>query len=296
MNSSDMNVDHHSLTFSQRYGHEPAPSPLALGQISKEARIRLWDLLYQHVERPRNVMSEYIFPVLHRKFLGRPADDFGIFFDQNKLGYSSNVASYISENYRQLFLDNSPFNKVFDVLEMVMRHPKCPKSFIKGVAEIFEECQMAYVVDINQPPTIMPAATKEEGAAIVGAMNELRDAGLGGAEAHLRNAGSCINQRDWAGSVRESINAVESVARLLDKNKSNKLATALESLDSKHSIHPALKEGFKKLYGYTSEEQGVRHALLDSKESAVGQDEAVFMLGACASFVSYLLHKYQASK
>ena len=294
-----MNVDHHSLTFSQRHRYEPVPASLVLEEISNKARIRLWDLLYQQMDRHWNVMSKYIFPELHRDFLGRPADDFGVYgvyLGQVPLGRSYDVPSYINENYRQLFLDQSPFNKVFDVLEIIMRHPKCPKSFIEGVAEIFVECQMAYVVDVNQPPTIMPAATKEEGETIVNAMRKLRDVGLGGAETHLRNAGACINQRDWAGSVRESINAVESVARRLDKNKSNTLDAALKSLDSKHSIHPALKDGFIKLYGYTSDEQGVRHALLGGEKSAVGQDEAVFMLGACASFVSYLLHKGEAIK
>lgn len=291
---SSNNIEQRPLTFSQRYGYEPIPAPLELRQISKDVRIRLWDLLCQHMDRHWNVMSEYIFPVLHRDFLRRPMDEFGFYSGSKLIPHPGQTASYINENYRQLFLDYSPFNKVFDVLEIVMRHPKCPKSFIEGVAEIFKDCQMAYVVDTDQPTTIMPAATKEEGEAIVNAMRKLRDVGLDGAETHLRNAGACINQRDWAGSVRESINAVESVARRLDKNKSNTLATALKALDNKDSIHPALKDGFIKLYGYTSSEQGVRHALLDSEKSAVGQDEAVFMLGACASFVSYLLHKGQS--
>ena len=55
--------------------------------------------------------------------------------------------------------------------------------------------------------------------------------------------------------------------------------------------HPALHQGLEKLYGYTSDEQGVRHSLLDQGQSNVGQDEAVFMLGACASFASYLWRK-----
>lgn len=33
-------------------------------------------------------------------------------------------------------------------------------------------------------------------------------------------------------------------------------------------------------------------ALLDHKHSSVGRDEAVFMLGACASFASYLWRKH----
>lgn len=291
-----MNVDHHSLTFSQRYGYEPVPAPLALEEISDEARIRLWDLLCKHVDRHWNVMSKYIFPVLHRDFLRRPIDEFGFYSGSKLVPHLGQTASYINDNYRPFFLKSGSFSHIFDVLEIVMRHPKCPESFIEGVAEIFVECQMAYVVDVDQPPTIMPAATKEEGEAIVNAMIKLRDVGLDGAETHLRNAGTYINQRDWAGSVRESINAVESVARRIDKNKSNTLAAALKSLDSKHTIHTALKDVFIKLYGYASDEQGVRHALLDGEKSAVGQDEAVFMLGACASFVSYLLHKSQTIK
>lgn len=285
-----MNVGHHSLTFSQRNGYEPVPAPLALEEISDKARRKLWDLLCVNVGRSVGeellIFSPWgdILLTLHSDFRDMPIDTYSPYFH------------LFQEEYEWIFLSGATFNSIFDLLEMVMRHPKCPKSFIEGVAEIFEECQMAYVVDTNQPPTIIPAATKEEGEAIVNAMIKLRDVGLDGAETHLRNAGACINKCDWAGSVRESINAVESVARRLDKNKSNTLAAALKSLDSKHSIHHALKDGFIKLYGYTSSEQGVRHALLDSEKSAVGQDEAVFMLGACASFVSYLLHKEQAIK
>ena len=36
----------------------------------------------------------------------------------------------------------------------------------------------------------------------------------------------------------------------------------------------------------------VRHALADRGDTRVGQDEAVFMLGACASFASYLWRKH----
>ena len=61
-------------------------------------------------------------------------------------------------------------------------------------------------------------------------------------------------------------------------------------------LHPALKDAFSKLYGYTSNEQGVRHALLDRTDAQAGQDEAVFMLGACASFASYLWRKHVAGE
>ena len=138
----------------------------------------------------------------------------------------------------------------------------------------------------------IPAVTPEEGGAVVEALQTLRKAGLGGAASHLRNASECINARDWAGSIRESIHAVESVARQLDPDASKTLGPALASIEKRGMLHPALKDAFNKLYGYTSDEQGVRHALLDRPDHNVGMDEALFMLSACGSFASYLWRKH----
>ena len=120
----------------------------------------------------------------------------------------------------------------------------------------------------------------------------LSNAGLVGAVSHLRKASECIGQGDYPGAVRESIHAVESTARQIDPN-AKALEPALRSLEKAKALHPALKQAFSKLYGYTSDEQGIRHALIDNPQPNVGQDEAVFMLGACASFSSYLARKYQ---
>jgi hypothetical protein len=54
-------------------------------------------------------------------------------------------------------------------------------------------------------------------------------------------------------------------------------------------LHGGLKKAFCVLYGYASDEEGVRHALVLEKEAQVDEADALFMLGACASFVSYLI-------
>ena len=165
------------------------------------------------------------------------------------------------------------------ILKVQSRHDPRPLAFSQ--AQGYEE---------------IPAVTPEEGGAVVEALQTLGKAGLGGAASHLRNASECINARDWAGSVRESIHAVESVARQLDPAASRTLQPALTSLERSGTLHPALKEAFNKLYGYTSDEQGVRHALLDRPDHNVGMDEALFMLSACASFASYLWRKHTAGE
>ena len=285
-------LDPRNLTFSQAQGYEQLPGPLALEELSDEARIQLWDLLvdsawYRHSTIDSvgyGSMSrawELLFQTLHSDFLVLPLDEY--------VGTTNDLVG----TYRPSILHELPFNKVFDLFQMIMRHQYCPPTFTLSVAEIFEHCRLAYVVDTEWPPTILPAATRQEGEAIVGALKELRDAGLQPAEAHLRKAAERISEGDWAGAVRESIHAVESVARHLDPEASKTLGPALTSLEKTGTLHPALKEAFSRLYGYTSDEEGIRHALIDNATSPAGQDEAVFMLGACASFASYLWRRHR---
>ena len=289
--TGDQESDPRNLTFSQAQGYEPIPAPLALGELSKEARIKLWDLLIIVAWRPSPgipvsywTTDDYwkeVFLMLHREFLMRPRDEF------------SDRASVLVGIYKPAILGGLPFSNVFDLFQMMMRHENCPTYFIDAVATVFRQCRLAYVVDVNQPVTILPAVTPQEGEALVESIKELREAGLSGSVVHLRNAGARVNGGDWPGAVRESIHAVESVARLLAPD-ANTLSPALAELERGGQLHPALKEAFSRLYGYTSDEEGIRHPLIENAESPVGQDEAVFMLGACASFSSYLWRRHQA--
>ena len=190
-----------------------------------------------------------------------------------------------------------PFNKVFDFLQMVMRHPDCPSVFIDGVKEVFERCQLAYYVDTGEPPTIIPSATSQEGESIANATRALDDNGFDEQANALRRAGELINQRDWAGSIRESVGALEAAARSLAPSRPKEVSHALSELREVLSIHPALTAAMGNLYGYASNEQGLRHGRVDdSSSSVVGQDEAVLMLGMCASAAGYLLNKSRSSE
>ncbi|MCY4109835.1 MAG: hypothetical protein OXG11_12515 [Chloroflexi bacterium] len=301
MTTENNPLDTSSLSFSQEQGYEDLPQPLRLEEISDQARVKLWNLLYQHVSdafTPENIrwqLTGYsnswslwlrILQTLHVEFLGRPLDEFSAVRNSGQLEFAS--------EYRSLLLQDLTFNRTLDLLQMIMRHPECPEAFIEGVAAIFEDCRLAYKVNLRQPVTIVPAVTEQEGAAVVDAMRQLDDARLAGAGSHLREASQRINQGDWSSSIRESIHAVESVARQLDPEASRTLDPALRSLETEVGLHPALKGAFSRLYGYTSDEDGIRHALLDDAQSRAGMDEALFMLSACAAFCSFLLRKYEA--
>ena len=120
---------------------------------------------------------------------------------------------------------------------------------------------------------------------------------MDGATTHLRQAAEHINAQQYGDSLADSIHAVESIARVIDPKASKTLGPALDSLAKAGVLkHPALKEAFKKLYAYTSDEQGIRHAHLHKDSLDVGLNEAVFMFGACASFAAYLADKHRQAE
>lgn len=284
------NLDPKRLSFSQAQDYECVPAPLKLEELPKSARTQIWNLIYFHLEQSirRGVHTstvsgswEKILERMHGFFDNLARDDWTADFDSNRRTLREHI-------------EGDRFNKVFDRLEFIMRDRECPYTFIRDLNTVFEMCGLAYTIDRSPPPNILPVATPQERRALVESLHDLRRAGLSGSTAHLEAASACINRRDWSGAVRESIHAVESVARKIDPQASRTLAPALASIEKRDALHPALKDAFKKLYGYASDEQGIRHALLDHPTAKVGMDEAVFMLSACASFASYLWRKHAA--
>ena len=283
--SGDDALDPRNLTFSQAYGYAELPQPLKLEEISDEARAVLWSLLFDYVKRESSgnrVGGNWrtVLTLLHVMHYGRALDEFDGSLGRFIKEYKSNIMQY-------------RFNELFDLLLAIMRHPECPQEYIRMVAEVFKRFRLAYVVDVDPPPTIYPSVAKEEGEAVLRATADLSNEGLAGAVNHLRKAADCISQGDSPGAVRESIHAVESTARSFDPDATT-LGPALRSLENAGGLHPALRRAFSSLYGYTSDADGVRHAEVFGNAN-IGQDEAVFMLGACASFSSYLARKQRRS-
>lgn len=94
---------------------------------------------------------------------------------------------------------------------------------------------------------------------------------------------------DYRNSIKESISAVEALCRLVTEKPKATLGEALKALSSKVRIHGAFKAAFEKLYGYTSDEEGIRHSLMT--ESDVQSEDAKFMLVSCSAFVNYVIEK-----
>jgi len=94
---------------------------------------------------------------------------------------------------------------------------------------------------------------------------------------------------DYRNSLKEAISAVESISQVISGDPGATLGSALKALEKQALIHPALKSSLSALYGYTSDANGIRHAMLE--EPTLTFTDAKFMLVACTAFVNYLVGK-----
>ena len=150
-----------------------------------------------------------------------------------------------------------------------------------------------YLIDRSSKPIcIIPTTSKEMKETVKQSLDNINKSELIGAKSHLRKAAQELNNENYSDTIRESIHAVESVVRKINPKKQNHFASALDLLEKKKMIkHRTLKDAFKKLYNYTSDEKGIRHSLIEEEAADVGFDEAIFMYAACVAFVDYLVNK-----
>lgn len=96
--------------------------------------------------------------------------------------------------------------------------------------------------------------------------------------------------KDYDNSIKESISSVEAMCQVITRNNKATLGDALKWL--KDDIHPAMKSAFEKLYGYTSDANGIRHSNgLGEGDSTF--EEAKYMLISCSAFVNYLKENFE---
>jgi hypothetical protein len=270
------------VPFSQRTGLEPIPPQLKLGEVSAELRRLLY--YYISLEIERESYTPYSSAVFKDKWRRVATDLQVLFFKQpaDKIDYGA----YVNEQALNVFIQRANIGQLFNLVEFFVRHRGCSGELKRELADAFVTARAAYRVFDNNH--IAAIGTAEQAAAFERAIADAEANNSTAVRKQLIAAGVALRNSDWAASVRESIHAVEAMAVRLVPG-ADTLGAALKVLEQRGYLHGGLKAAFGSLYGYSSDEEGVRHALVFGDEAQVDEADALFMLGACASFVSYLL-------
>lgn len=115
-----------------------------------------------------------------------------------------------------------------------------------------------------------------------------------GASAHIEKALELLSKKpdpDYLNSVKESILAAESAAKKSAPGKNNTLADAVDSLRISKGLHKSLSGSWKKMFGYTSDADGIRHAG-SGEPVEIDFAFAKYILVTCSAFVNYLAEEF----
>lgn len=255
-----------------------------------DLRTKLWNIIYKSfIENlPYNLYdfdptAKLLFEVLWHSFFKNPIDTI------------PKTKPKILEHIRTWFF-TVEWYEVYDFVEVLakfgQKHTK--KRFDELVNAVLEEEVAGYRI-LNLQVT--PITDEKEIREIELALETARNLGLQGVFEHIDNALGKLADRqnpDYRNSIKESISAVESVAKSIAGAPKATLDDALKAIEAKIGVHPALKKGFLSIYGYTSDDDGIRHSLLE--QSTCDFEDAKYMLVSCTAFVNYLIVKAQKAQ
>jgi hypothetical protein len=279
------------VTFAQAEGKIRFPSALKWGELDDRMRAALWNSLHwffdAHVKSDEIEGGSYYIPplgsMLLREYLHRRHG-----FQSDFISHYRSKAQCIAD-WAAIF-KQWDYVDLFDFLTYFLRDRDCPKPVVETVHRALDHSWSPYRL-LQKPPTIIPAVSNEEAITLTTDLNAAFASKFEASKVHLQSALDFLNKGEHRAVVRESINAVESAVRDFTGDQNAILSRALKKLTDDSGLHPALANAFEKLYAYTSDEKGIRHALVFADNEKVGFDEAIFFVSACSAFIGLLARK-----
>lgn len=270
------------MRFSQRQGLTEVRSIAQTGGMDDVLRNSLW-----------NALTVCIWETPYFKYsgmgeLGDALDQLSqqiwVHFFKKPLDRRPSGATKILDALRAYFFGGTWY-EVYDFIEHVVAWPDVrARTLVKVVNQILDLELAGYrLIDGH-----IVEVTDELEVTLLS--EALRDTRYAAPTAHLRRALEMLARRvdpDYRNSIKESISAVEAMAKILAPGKPKAtLNDAVMVLEKQKKLHPALREGFSKLYGYTNDADGIRHAMMDEPDLTLA--DARYFLLSCTSFVNYL--------
>lgn len=283
------------MKFSQRIGKSPISKPIQIDGMDADLRNGLWNVFQVTIlnnlaketyggRRPSFKGSSYhsFCKSLWHNFFKEPIDR----IPDN--WYSS------EETIREFFFKSSWF-RVYDFLEFTSiiqeQQIQSVLSTFRDLCNGVLEREFAGYRFIGE--TLSPITNETEIEEIANSLVKTNNfTSLKGANLHLTSALHKLSDRknpDYRNSIKESISAIESIAKVISDDPKDSLGGALAKIKGKIKLHPSLERGFKQIYGYTSDSDGIRHALTEAPNTSF--EDAKFMLVSCSAFLNYLIVK-----
>ena len=278
------------MKFSERFGFKIQSNIIQAEDMNDELRISIWNVFYKFyleydaksISERRNlkISPEQITASIWMRFLKKRIDKIADF------GYTRFI-----DDFEQIFF-GLEWYEVYDMIEFILSIDET----IRG-EEFKSICNKILEIEMSAYRIVNNHVIKNiEDLEINSIENILKFDKYAGAKIHISEALKLLSDKknpDYRNCIKESISAVESICAIICNKDTATLGEALKIIGKNNQVelHPSLVEGYKKIYGYTSNGDGIRHALLE--EDSLEYEDALYMLVSCSAFVNYLISKFE---
>ncbi len=273
--------------FSEKYGYK-IEKTIQYESISDELRRRIWNLFYQCEIKEGGLSSKRIGLALNggQTIEEKIVDRCGLLI--NPVGKGRTAEEQLKDNILKFFR----WYEVYDFVELHLSYLNDDekKERIKKYNELFEQEKAGYRIVSGE---IAPITNESE----IRIIEQATDTAFESVNQHMQKAlnfYSDIKGPDYENSIKESISAVEAMCCIITgmSGANSSLGKTIKKLkENGIHIHSSMENAFSSLYGYTSDEDGIRHGGIDFKNAPA--EDAKYMLISCSAFVNYLIEKYQ---
>ena len=272
-------------SFSQRNELSSIRVEIQIESIDEKLRIRLWNDIYGLC------FKEHIYSQIANAGVGF---FFNFLYTEIWTNYfikrSNDLPKYTTELFKLIedYFFRCKWNELFDFIEFRVQKTELSPNLSLNITEhcnnSLEKELSGYRIVNGQFVLI---TSQIEIAEIETAVNSSEISNP--VKTHLKRALELLSDRtnpDYRNSIKESKSAIEALCIEITGSPKATLGEALKNDKIKSSIHGGMQKAISNLYGYTSNADGIRHALMD--ETTLKQEDAMFMLVSCSAFVNYL--------
>ena len=261
--------------FSERYGY--TEKTIQLESMTPELRNRIWNLYVAEIDLQ--------YPQQITNYLEEIMDVFGL----PCTGYNGSIDNDLVA-FCKWFM-KTEWYRIYDFIEAYLRFlpPEDRKNVRDNLNSILKEENAGYRIIRNQ---VVPITNPSE----LSSIEKAEQTKFSSVNTHIQKAVELFSRRpspDYENSIKESISAVEAMCSIITgtTGANATLGNTIKKL-KEHGvhIHPAMEKGFSSLYGYTSDENGIRHGGIDFTNAPA--EDAKYMLVSCSAFVNYLIEKW----
>jgi len=292
--------------FSEKYGLKKDRDSIQINSMDVELKNRLWNQIqkyyFDRIEvssdamiNPQNIIRCYgsrnmievsgdrLCQIINEKDYDffRTINDAFLKIDEKPSNFIDDINIKLKDKYK-----NFQWYEIYDFIEFISslyHNKKINNEFTEVVNKVLEEEMSGYRFVKEYIVPIIDNIEIQE-------IEKVLDSDYGGVKMHLSKSLELLSDRenpDYQNSIKESITAVESVAKMIT-GKDTDLAGCLKVMDL--DLNKQFKTAMTNMYGWTCKEDGIRHGHTGEKLKT-SFEEAKYMLVTCSAFVNYMIAK-----